>query len=119
MRENVIKNKSFAFALRIIKMYQFLCEEKKEFVLSKQLLRSGTAIGALVREAEQAESPADFIHKMAIALKEANETEYWIELLFQSNYIDETAFNSIKSDLTELLKLLISIIKTTKLNHKK
>jgi four helix bundle protein len=119
MRKNVVKNKSFAFALRIIKLYQFLCEQKKEFVLSKQLLRSGTAIGALVREAEQAESPADFIHKMAIALKEANETEYWIELLYQSNYIDETSYNSIKSDLTELLKLLISIIKTTKLNHKK
>lgn len=119
MRENVIKNKSFTFALRIVKMYQFLCEQKKEFVLSKQLLRSGTAIGALVREAEQAESPADFIHKMAIALKEANETEYWMELLFQSNYIDEAAFNSIKTDLTEILKLLISIIKTTKQNHKK
>ena len=119
MKENVIKNKSFAFALRTVKMYQFLCEQKKEFVMSKQLLRSGTAVGALVREAEQAESPADFIHKMAIALKEANETEYWIELLFQSNYIDETAFNSIKTDLIELLKLLISIIKTTKLNHKK
>ena len=119
MKENVIKNKSFAFALRTVKMYQFLCEQKKEFVMSKQLLRSGTAVGALVREAEQAESPADFIHKMAIALKETNETEYWIDLLFQSNYIDETAFNSIKTDLIELLKLLISIIKTTKLNHKK
>ena len=100
-------------------MYQFLCEQKKEFVISKQLLRSGTSVGALVREAEQAESSADFIHKMAIALKEANETEYWIELLFQSNYIDETSFNSIKSDLTEILKLLVSIIKTTKQNSKK
>ncbi len=119
MRENVIKNKSFAFALRTVKMYQFLCEQKKEFVISKQLLRSGTSVGALVREAEQAESSADFIHKMAIALKEANETEYWIELLFQSNYIDETSFNSIKSDLTEILKLLVSIIKTTKQNSKK
>ena len=119
MRENEIKNKSFVFALRIVKMYQSLCEQKKEFVMSKQLLRSGTAVGALVREAEQAESPADFVHKMAINLKEANETEYWVELLFQSNYIDETAFNSIKNDLTEILKLLISIIKTTKQNHKK
>jgi len=119
MKENVVKNKSFAFALRIVKMYQFLCEQKKEFVLSKQLLRSGTAVGALVREAEQAESPADFIHKMAIALKEANETEYWIELLFQSNFIDKTAYNSIKTDLTEILKLLISIIKTKKQNTKK
>ncbi len=119
MRENVIKNKSFAFALRTVKMYQFLCEQKKEFVISKQLLRSGTSVGALVREAEQAESSVDFIHKMAIALKEANETEYWIELLFQSNYIDEISFNSIKSDLTEILKLLVSIIKTTKQNSKK
>lgn len=119
MKENVVKNKSFAFALRVVKIYQFLCEQRKEFVLSKQLLRSGTAVGALVREAEHAESPADFIHKMAIALKEANETEYWIELLFQSNYIDETAYNSIKTDLTEILKLLISIIKTTKHNARK
>ena len=119
MRENVIKNKSFAFALRTVKMYQFLCEQKKEFVISKQLLRSGTSVGALVREAEQAESSVDFIHKMAIALKEANETEYWIELLFESNYIDETSFNSIKSDLIEILKLLVSIIKTTKQNSKK
>jgi four helix bundle protein len=81
MKENVVKDKSFAFALRIVKLYQFLSEQKREFVLSKQLLRSGTAIGALVREAEQAESRADFVHKMSIALKEANESEYWIELL--------------------------------------
>ncbi len=119
MRENVVKNKSFAFALRIVKLYQYLSEQKKEFVLSKQLLRSGTAVGALVREAEQAESPADFIHKLAIALKEANEAEYWIELLFQSNYLDETSYKSIKADLTEILKLLISIIKTSKQNTKK
>ncbi len=118
MKENVVKKKSFEFALRIVKMYQFLCERKKEFVLSKQLLRSGTAIGALIREAEQAESTADFIHKMSIALKEANETDYWIELLFKANYIDKKAYNSIKSDLTEILKLLISIIKTTKQNKK-
>ena len=119
MKENAIKNKSFAFALRIVKAYQFLCEQKKEFVLSKQMLRSGTAIGALIREAEQAESSADFIHKLAIALKEANETEYWIELLLQSNYLDDVVANSLKSDLTELLKLLTSIIKTTKQNNKR
>jgi four helix bundle protein len=118
MRENVIKNKSFYFALRVVKLYKFLCD-KKEFVLSKQLLRSGTAVGALVREAEHAESKADFIHKMAISLKEANETEYWIELLYQSEYLDKTAYQSIKADVEELLKLLISIIKTTKLNAKK
>ena len=84
MKENVVKDKSFAFALRVVKLYQFLCKEKREFVLSKQLLRSGTAIGASVREAEQAESRADFIHKMSIALKEANESDYWIELLYGS-----------------------------------
>jgi four helix bundle protein len=116
MRENVVKNKSFAFALRIVKMFQFLQTEKKEFVLSKQLLRSGTAIGALVREAEQAESKADFIHKMAIAQKEANETDYWIELLFQSSYLDENHYKSIIADMIELKKLLASIIITAKEN---
>lgn len=119
MKENVIKIKSFAFALRVVKAYQFLCGQKKEFVLSKQLLRSGTDVGALVREAEQAESVADFIHKMSVALKEANETDYWIELLFQSNNLDQETYFSIKNDITELLKLLISIIKTSKQNGKK
>ena len=119
MRENILKNKSFAFALRIVKLYQFLGEHKREFVLSKQTLRSGTAIGALIREAEQAESKADFIHKLSIALKEANETDYWIELLRQSDYLDKIAFDSLKTDITELLKLLTSIIKTSKENGKK
>ena len=114
MKENIIKNKSFYFALRIVRAYQFLIEQKKEYVLSKQMLRSGTSIGAMVREAEQAESSADFVHKMSIALKEANETEYWIELLAQAGYLDETAFKSLKADITEILKLLISIIKTSK-----
>jgi four helix bundle protein len=114
MKENFIKNKSFDFALKIIKIYQFLVTDKREFVLSKQFLRSGTAIGALVREGEQAESKADFIHKLSIALKEANETEYWLELLSKSNYLDETTVNSITADLKEILRLLTSIIKTTK-----
>ena len=114
MKENTIKDKSFAFALRIVKLYQYLTEQKKEFVLSKQLLRSGTAIGALVREAQQAESKADFIHKLSIALKEANESDYWLELLHQSGYIDSKGFQSISADSEELLKLLTSIIKTTK-----
>lgn len=114
MRENVVKKKSFAFALRIVKMFQYLQTEKKEYVLSKQLLRSGTAIGALVREAEQAESKADFVHKMAIAQKEANESDYWIELLHQSSYLDENQYKSIIADVTELNKLLASIIITTK-----
>ena len=119
MATNAIKSKSFAFALRIVKPYQFLCEQKKEYVISKQLLRSGTAVGALVREAEQAESKADFLHKMAIALKEANESEYWLELLHQSDYLDEQKYNSIAADTKNLLKLLTSIIKTSKLNPKK
>ena len=114
-RENVIKEKSFDFALRIVKLYKYL-QEKKEFVLSKQLLRSGTAVGALVREAEQAESKKDFIHKMAIALKEANETQYWLELLFKSGYLEESQFSSINADSIEMLKLLTSIIKTAKSN---
>jgi four helix bundle protein len=114
MKENIIKNKSFDFALRIVKLYQHLTESKREFVLSKQLLRSGTSIGALVRESEHAESKADFIHKLSISLKEANESDYWLELLFKSNYIDEREYNSIKIDLEEILKLLVSIIKTSK-----
>ncbi len=86
-KENIVKDKSFAFALRIVNSYKFLCNQKKEFTLSKQLLRSGTAIGALIREAEHAESKMDFVHKMAIAQKEANETDYWIELLYHSEYL--------------------------------
>jgi four helix bundle protein len=89
---NVVRDKSFQFALRIVKLYRYLKEEKKEYVLSKQILRSGTAIGALVRESQHAESKADFIHKLSIALKEANETDYWIELLFQSGYIEEKSY---------------------------
>ncbi len=115
-KENVIKEKSFAFALRIVNLYKFLCEEKREFVLSKQVLRSGTAIGALVREAEHAESTKDFIHKMAIAQKEANETDYWIELLYNSDYLEEKQYQSIHNDIQELLKIISSIIITTKNN---
>ena len=116
MKENVIKVKSFDFALRIVKLYKFLCESKKEYVLSKQLLRSGTAVGALIREAEHAESKADFIHKIAIAQKEANETAYWIELLFRSEYIDENDYQSVKTDVQELNKIIASIIITSKKN---
>jgi len=114
MRENVVRDKSFAFALRVVKLCQFLQREKHEYILSKQLLRSGTAVGALVREAEQAESKADFIHKMAIALKEASETDYWLELLYKSEILDDRDFHLIKPDIVELIKLLTSIIKTSK-----
>lgn len=118
MKENIIKSKSFSFAVRIVKLFQFLQTEKKEFVMSKQMLRCGTAIGALVREAEQAESKADFIHKMAIAQKEANETEYWIELLFQSEYINQEQYQSIITGVNEIIKIIASIIITSKRNKK-
>jgi four helix bundle protein len=117
MKDNIVKEKSYCFALRVIKAYKYLNKEQREFVLSKQLLRSGTAIGALVREAEQAQSKADFLSKMNIALKEANETEYWLMLLKDSDYIDEKSFWSIHQDCGELIRLLISIVKTTKENH--
>lgn len=98
--------KSFAFAVRVVKLAQYLSREKKEFVLSKQILRSGTSIGAMVREAEHAESKADFTHKMNIALKEANETLYWLELLHETEQISDASFVSIHPDCEELLKLL-------------
>jgi four helix bundle protein len=116
MKESVVRDKSFAFALRVIRLCQNLQEQKREYVISKQLLRSGTAIGALIREADQAESRADFIHKMAIALKEANETEYWVELLQETNYIEPEDGISMRADLTELLRLLTSIVKSTRAN---
>ena len=114
MKDNVVRDKAFAFALRVVKLARYLQDEKREFVLSKQVLRSGTAIGALVREAEHAESKADFAHKMNIALKEANETLYWMDLLHQSETITASSFESIRSDSEELVKLLVSIVKTTK-----
>lgn len=114
MKENIVRDKSFDFAVRIVNVYKYLVDKKREFVLSKQLLRSGTAIGALVREAEQAESKADFIHKMSIALKEANETDYWLDLLYKTNYLTEKEYQALKADAVELLKLLVSIIKSSK-----
>jgi len=114
MEKNTVKYKSYAFALRVIKAYKFLSSEQREFVLSKQMLRSGTAIGALIREAEHAESKADFIHKMSIALKEANETKYWLMLLHDSELFNDKSFESIVSDCQELIKMLISIIESSK-----
>lgn len=113
-KDSILDQKSVAFSLRIIKAYRFLQENKNEYVLSKQLLRSGTAIGALVREAEFVESSGDFVHKLHIALKEANESDYWLLLLKESGYIDEVSYLSIKQDCKELIKLLVSIVKTTK-----
>ena len=116
MKDGVLQIKSFAFAIRVVNTYKHLSTEKHEYVLSKQLLRSGTAIGALVREADQAESKADFVHKLAISLKEANETEYWLQLLQQTDYLTSKESESLITDLKELLKLLTAIIKTTKQN---
>lgn len=114
-KENVVKYKSFAFAIRIVNLFKLL-RERKEFVLSKQLLRSGTAIGALVRESEHAQSRADFINKLSIALKEANETEYWILLLRRTDYISQMEFDSIVQDCRAVVRILISIVRTSKLN---
>ena len=100
----------------MVKLAKFLESKKKEFVSSKQVLRSGTAIGAMVREAEHSESKADFIHKMSTALKEANETSYWLELLYQGEYIDTESFEAIGWDSQELIKLLVAIVKTSKVS---
>jgi four helix bundle protein len=116
MKENIIKTKSFSFSIRIVKLYQYLCSDKKEFVLSKQLLRSGTSVGAMVREAEHAETKLDFKHKMAIAQKEINETIYWLELLKETNYLTKKQFESIHSNALEIISLITIIIKTTKAN---
>ena len=116
-KKSIIKNKSFAFAVRTIKLFQFLTEIKKEYVLSKQLLRSGTAIGALVREAQNAESTKDFIHKLGIAQKECDETIYWLELLKETEYLNEKEFESINHEAVELLKMLRSAIITSKKNN--
>ncbi len=112
MKENIILNKSKAFAIRIIKLYQYLCNEKKEYILSKQVMRSGTSIGANAKEASQGQSKADFYAKLHIALKEASETEYWLELLHESGYLEDAAFESIYTDCQELIKILVSILKT-------
>ncbi len=116
MRKNLIKEKSFDFALAIIHESRNLADEKREYILSKQLMRSGTAVGALIREAEQAESKADFIHKLSISLKEANESEYWIELLYQSGFINEATFVLLRNQVGELNRLLIAIIRSSKQN---
>jgi len=118
VKKNVIKDKSFKFAIRVVKLYQFIASEKKEYVMSKQLLRSGTSVGAMVREAEHSESKADFIHKMAIAQKEINESIYWLELLKETNYLNSEQYDSINNDAIEIIKMITSIIKTTKANLK-
>lgn len=117
-KDNVVQDKSYRFALRIVKLYRWLVEKKKEFVLSKQLLRSGTSIGANIEEAIGAQSDKDFTAKMSIAYKEARETHYWIRLLHDSGFIENDAYNSIIQDCEVLLKIIGSIIKTTKSKQK-
>ena len=114
MDNNVIVGKSKQFAIRIIRLYQHLSTEKKEFTLSKQVLRSGTSIGANVCEGVQAQSRNDFISKMQIALKEASETEYWLELLHETDFISEKEYESIAADCSEVNKILTSIVKTSR-----
>ena len=112
--DNVVEEKSFRFAVRIVKLNQYLRTKKKEYVLSKQLLRSGTSIGANIAESQQAQSRADFISKLEIALKETSETKYWLRLLNATEYLSDAEFNSIYTDCSELEKLLVSIVKSTK-----
>ena len=114
--DNVIVNKSFDFAVRIVRLYRHLSDEKREFILSKQLLRSGTSIGANVAEAIRGQSYADFISKLSIALKEANETAYWLKLLYKTDYLTDKEYDSIIHDADEIIAILVSIIKTKKQN---
>ena len=116
MKYSVVKEKSYLFVLRVVKLYQYLQDKKKENILSKQILRSGTAIGALISEGRFAQSKADFINKMNIALKEASETSYWLVLLKDSGYISIKSYNSIAVECDEIIKLLVSIVKTSKNN---
>jgi len=117
-QSNIILDKSFAFAIRVIKLYKYLCDEKKEYILSKQLLRPGTSIGANVNEAQAAQSKADFISKLSISSKEARETNYWINLLVETQYLNivDTHIKSLKEDIEEIVKLLTSIIKSSQVS---
>ena len=112
MEQTIIESKSFEFAVRIVKLYRYFCDEKKEYVLSKQLLRSGTSIGANVSEAQRGQSKNDFYSKYAIALKEANETYYWLRLLYKTEYITENQFKSLEQDVLEIGNILGAICKT-------
>ena len=112
--DNIIQDLSFNFAVRIVKFYKHLTESKKEYVLSKQILRSGTCIGANVKESIHAQSTADFINKLSIALKEADETEYWLELLHASDIINDEEFKSLSNDTKQIIGTIVKIIKKTK-----
>ena len=116
IENNILKDKSITFAIRIVKCYKFLEKDKKETVMSKQLLRCGTSIGANIHEGIYGQSVADFVSKLSIALKEASETSYWLLILHQTDYLSDEMYDSIKTDVDEIIKLLISSLKTTKKN---
>jgi len=113
-KNNILYDKSYTFSIRIVKLAQYLTKEKKEYILSKQIMRSGTAVCALVSESKFAQSRADFLNKLMIALKEANETQYWINLLFDTDYISDIMHKSLFKDSDEVISLLVSITKTIK-----
>ena len=115
-RDNIIKIKTFKFAVRIVRLYQYLCKEKNEYILSKQVLKSGTSVGANVEEAEGGISKIDFSYKISISYKEAKETHYWLRLLKETDYLNDRLFNSLIYDCEEICKILYSILKTTRLN---
>jgi four helix bundle protein len=119
MSQSILSVKSYGFALRIIKLYQFMVDERREYVLSKQILRSGTSIGANIEESVHAQSKIDFVHKLSIAQKEANETNYWLRLLRDAGYIEEKLAESFLSDCDEIQRLLTASIKTVKSNLQK
>jgi len=114
VKPNIIKEKSFEFAVDVVNLYKDLANNKKEYVMSRQLLKSGTSIGANVREAEFAQSKADFINKMSVALKEANESSYWLDLLYETEFLNEQEYQKFKLKSQEILRLLVSIVKTSK-----
>ncbi len=114
---SILKSKSFDFAIRIINLYKYLKKKHGEYIISQQIIKAGTSIGALVREAEFAESRKDFLHKLNISLKEANESVYWLELLYATGYINKKMFDSMINDAIQLLKMLISSVKTVKLKR--
>jgi len=116
MADSVVLNKSMDFAIRIVNLFKYLQSQKREFVISKQILRCGTSVGSNLREAKYAQSTDDFIHKNSIALKEIAETEYWLDLLYKTDYISDDQYTSIHSDCTELIKMLTAIINTAKSN---
>ena len=117
-QKSIIGDKSMAYAIRIVRLYRYLTDEKHEFVMSKQLLRCGTSIGANTKESKNAQSRNDFLNKLNIALKEADETEYWLELLYKTDFLDQNQYLSIQNDTNEIIKILTSIIKTLKTERK-